>query len=103
MKKNTKANRERKPAKKSDANESRLYKLIFPKIHEIIPEVDMETKHELASCICQIIYNIDEEVQYIRDSKLRDFLRKHIDKKPVNDFMASIAKVRVYNHIDQVS
>jgi hypothetical protein len=72
-------------------------------VNTIVPELEDNTRKLLIKTLSEKITDIDKEIQYIRDTRLRTFLRQHIDNKLVTEFMDSLAPLKIVDHLSSRS
>lgn len=72
-------------------------------INTIAPQLEENIKKSLVKALSGTIKDIDKEIQYIRDTRLRAFLRLHVDNKLVTEFMDSLAPLKIIDHLSSRS
>lgn len=76
---------------------------IMMTINSVIPNLDDPLKKAIAKSLSATIKDIDKEIQYIRDMRLRDFLRKHVEDKLANEFLDSLESLKIVDHLSSRS
>jgi hypothetical protein len=99
-KKKTKAPAKQKKEKtKQEKNIENIENLILYCIENTVSNIDDSAKLELTEAIKGLIIDTDNEIQFIRDTRLRDFLRKHIEDKFVLEFLDSIGSLKIVEYM----
>jgi hypothetical protein len=72
-------------------------------IESTVPSIDDNSKLQLMEAIKSLIVDVDHEIQFIRDTRLRDFLKKHIDDRFVTEFLESIGSLKIIDYMSSRS
>lgn len=94
--------KKKKPVKENDNIQS-IDEVITFAINSVVPGLDQEVKETLSRIIITTVTDIDKEIQFIRDTRMRDFLRQHIDDKLVVEFLDSLAPLKIIDHLSSRS
>ncbi len=95
MSKKTKSPKKDKQPNKEDG----LYNNISIAIDSRIKIEDEDVRTALINELYSIFISVDQEIQIIRDIRLREFLQKHVNNKQVSDFLDSLSNLKIVDYL----
>lgn len=93
------AKQKAKEKDKEEKNIENIENLLLYCIENTVNDIDDSSKLELTEAIKNLIIDTDNEIQFIRDTRLRDFLKKHIEDKFVLEFLDSISSLKIVEYM----